>query len=277
MSSPTVDLSGQVAIVTGGGRGIGQSIAQALAKAGAAVAVTGRTTATLDETVTLIQQAGGHALAVETDVTQRASVERMVQEVETKLGAIDLLVNNAGISGIPGPVAQADPDDWWQVLEVNLHGTFLCTRAVLPGMVTRQCGRIINVASGAGLIGMANGASYSTSKAAVIRFSDCLAEEVREHNIAVFVIDPGNVHTDMMTYLLESDEGKQYLPWLQPYVDSVQYDPPEMPANLVTLLASGQADGLVGCFIRVRDDIETMMRDAEKIRQDELHKMRLRV
>jgi NAD(P)-dependent dehydrogenase (short-subunit alcohol dehydrogenase family) len=146
---PKVDLTGQIAIVTGGGRGLGRVMAQELAAAGAAVAVVGRSQLHLDETVSELEKAGARALAVAADVTDRLAVERMVQQVEQQLGALDVLVNNAGISGTIGPVWKADPDAWWQVMEINVRGAFLCARAVLPGMIARKRGRIINVASGA--------------------------------------------------------------------------------------------------------------------------------
>src|SRR5258708_33512645 len=144
---PAVDLTGQIAIVTGGGRGLGRVMAQALAAAGAAVAVVARSKVELTEISHVIDQDGGRAIAVPVDVTDRDAVERMVQDVEGKLGPVDLLVNNAGVIGPIGPIWDIDPDDWWHAINVDLRGPFLCARAVLPSMIQRRRGRIINVAS----------------------------------------------------------------------------------------------------------------------------------
>ena len=130
-----MDLSGQVMIVTGGGRGIGRVVAQALAHAGAAVAVIARSTDQLAETVNLIQEAGGRAVAFAGDVTDAGAVQQMVADVGDRLGPVDLLVNNAGVSGPVGPAWEVDAEEWWRCMDVNLRGPYLCARAVLPGMV----------------------------------------------------------------------------------------------------------------------------------------------
>jgi NAD(P)-dependent dehydrogenase (short-subunit alcohol dehydrogenase family) len=143
-------LSGQVAIVTGGGRGIGRLVAEALAGAGAAVAVTARSEDELTETVTSITRSRGTALALPGDVSDPRAATRALREVERQLGPVDLLVNNAGISGPIGPVWEVDADEWWRTFEVNLEGVFLFAHAVLPGMVARRRGRVVNMSSNAG-------------------------------------------------------------------------------------------------------------------------------
>src|ERR1700690_360026 len=134
-SLPAVNLKGQVAIVTGGGRGIGRTMAHRLAAAGAAVAVVGRSMPHLEENVLRIQRMGGQATAIVADVTDRAAIERVVYETEQRLGAVDVLVNNAAVAETAGPISNIDPDAWWREVEVNLRGPFLCARAVLPGML----------------------------------------------------------------------------------------------------------------------------------------------
>src|SRR3990170_2356209 len=137
----TEDLGGRVAIVTGGGRGIGRTIAEGLAKAGAAVAVTGRSAGHLQEAVAAIEKAGGRGLAFAADVTDQPAVRRLVAETESKLGPVDILVNNAAMEGPLGPLWELDTAQWRRCLEVNLMGPIICSQAVLPGMVARRRGR----------------------------------------------------------------------------------------------------------------------------------------
>jgi NAD(P)-dependent dehydrogenase (short-subunit alcohol dehydrogenase family) len=276
------DLSGQVAIVTGGGRGLGRAFAQALAKAGAAVAVVARSGDQLCETVHLIQQAGGRAIAVTADVTDQQAVEQMAREVEQQLGPVDLLVNNAGRWQLLGEIWELDPEQWWRQIEVNLRGPFLCARAILPGMITRRRGRIINLASAAGLSAGTYASAYRISKTALIRFSENLATEAGEHGISVFAIDPGTVRTPMNVYWVESGVAAlpapmaQRFKWIQTFFEEGRDTPIERSVQLVLSLASGRADALSGCFISVRHDVTEMVQRAEEIQQGELYTLRLR-
>ena len=145
------DLNGQVAIVTGGGRGFGQAIAQKLAQNGAAVTVTSRTPSQLDETKAAIEAAGGKALAISADVNSQADWDRVVSETEAKLGPVTLLVANAALSDPAGPLYEIDPDVWQKTLDTNVMGSVRGARAVLPGMVERRSGRVIIISSGAAL------------------------------------------------------------------------------------------------------------------------------
>ena len=271
------DLNGHVAIVTGGGRGIGRAIAQGLAKAGAAVAVIARTADQLDDTVALIEGAGGRAAAFPADVTDQQAIERIVTRVEEQLGPVDLMVNNAGAPAPAAPLWEIDPDRWWRCIDVNLRGLFLCSRAVLPGMVARRRGRIINTASGWGLGPVAYASAYAIGKAAAIRLSENLAAEVKEHGISVFAMNPGGVRTAIWE-AAAADPGDEK--WLGGMFRRLLEDgaggPPERPADLVVLLASGQADALSGCLISVDDDVTDMVRRAEEIQRDELYTLRLR-
>jgi NAD(P)-dependent dehydrogenase (short-subunit alcohol dehydrogenase family) len=261
--SERINLTGQVALVTGGGRGIGRAIAVSLARAGVAVAVLARSADQLAETVEAFAAAGGRALACPADVTGRVAVESAVAEVEAKLGPIDLLVNNAGVGGPIGPLAESDPDAWWRCVEVNLRGPLLCCRAVLPGMLARRRGRIVNVASGAGTQAIPYLSAYVTSKAGLIRLTENLAAEVKDAGIRVFAIQPGTVRTAMAESLLNSEEARRWLPWFSQLFEGGQDLPPELAGALVVRLASGQADALSGRFLAVEWDIDRFVHRAD--------------
>ncbi len=253
--SDDADLTGQVAIVTGGGRGIGQSIALGLAIAGASVAIVARTEAEVAEVAGQIGQAAGRSVAIPADVSVPGDVDRMVGEAERTLGPIDLLVNNAGLVGPIGPTWEIDPGEWWRCVEVNLRGPMLCTRAVLPGMVARRRGRIVNVASGAGTRAIPYLGAYVTSKAALIRFTEVLAAEVAGKGVSVFSIQPGTVRTAMAESAMASGAMSRWIPWLQDVFDRGEDVPPDHAARLVLLLCSGRADSLSGRFLTIDDDV----------------------
>jgi NAD(P)-dependent dehydrogenase (short-subunit alcohol dehydrogenase family) len=268
------ELLGQVAIVTGGGRGIGRAIARALASAGSAVAVTARSQDELDQTAALIAEEGGRALAVVADITDRFSVEWMVAETERRFGAIDLLVNNAGVAGPIGPLWENDPDDWRRSVEVNLDGTFLCCRAVLPGMIARRRGRIINLTSGIGNRPHPYLSAYNVAKTAVTRLSETLAEEAKPHGVLVFVMTPGLVQTGMPEQIGNSESGQRWLPDFAANV-AAQAQPPDRAAQLCLAIASGRADALAGRYINVRDNLDQLIQRAEEIQSSDLYTLRL--
>src|SRR5262249_821056 len=178
-------VEGRVAIVTGSGRGIGQAMAVALAKAGAAVGLTACSKREIEETAATIESSGGRAVAVPADVTKVTAVDQMVRGVEGKRGAVGLLVNNAGVSfqDRARPSWELPPELWWEEVEVNLRGPYLCARAVLPGMVSRRRGCIINVASLAALRAP-RGAAYGVSKTALTRWTEGLGTEARPFGVA---------------------------------------------------------------------------------------------
>ncbi len=258
-------LTGQVAIVTGGGRGIGRTIARRLARAGMRVAIAARTPAQLGETLALIRYDGGQVLPFAVDVTDQAAVEQMLCETERQFGPIDLLVNNAGLPGNETLLWEEPADEWWRVVEVNLRGPFLCARAVLPGMVGRKRGRIINVSSGSGNRSSAIDSAYPVSKAALFRLTDCLAEMTNPHGVSVFAISPGLVHTTM-TDNMEMFKSVPESEWM----------PPEATAELCALIASGAADRLSGRYLHVQADIRGMIEHADEIIENDLYTLRMR-
>ena len=247
-------LDGQVALVTGGGRGIGANIARELAAAGAKVAVSARTAEQVEE---VAREIGG--LAVVADVTKRGEVEAMIAKVESELGPIDLLVANAGIGTGGGSTWEVDPEEWWRVLEVNMLGVHLSCRSVIPGMLERGRGRIVITGSGASYLPGSTSTAYPASKAAACRYGETLANELRGR-IPVFVISPGLVQTDMTSG----------------FGDDMPWTPPELAPALVHVLASGRADALAGRYIHAEhDDIEDLIARADEIEREDLNAIRL--
>jgi NAD(P)-dependent dehydrogenase (short-subunit alcohol dehydrogenase family) len=270
------DSSGsKVAMVTGGGRGLGRAFAEALAASGYAVGVVARSASELDESAARLERAGGTVRAVVADVTDASAVDRAVSGIERALGPIDLLVNNAGVLGPLGPFAESDPMTWWRTLEVNLHGQILCAHRVLPGMIARRRGRIVNIASGGGATMFPLFSAYVTSKTALIRFSECLAAEVREHGISVFAMGPGTVRTAMSEYSAHSPEGRKWLPWFCAIFDEGRDLPAERPAALLLALASGKADRLAGRFVTPHDDLDRLIGAAPEIDDRKLYTLQV--
>ena len=265
IETENIQLTDQVAIVTGGGRGIGREIAVKFAEAGAKVAVAARTREQLDESIALIHLQGGQAISFVVDITSQSDVERMVKETTRTFGPVDILVNNAGASGPESLLWETDADEWWHVVEVNLRGPFLCAHAVLPGMIERQRGKIINVTSGAGTVPFALNSCYPVSKAALFRLTDCIAEMTRERGVSVFAISPGLVRTAMTQDMQIFKD-----------VPDDKWSPIENAGNLCVFLASGKADRLSGRYLTVRDNIPELIRRADEIVENDLYVLRLR-
>ena len=250
-----------IALVTGGGRGIGASIVRELADAGMTVAVTGRTRETVEA---IAQEVGG--LALVGDVSQPDDVARWVETTEEQLGPIELLVCNAGIAGSGKPFLDEEPSEWWNVFEVNVRGAYLCCRAVGERMAGRGRGRIVNIGSGGSYLPITNpsialGTSYGASKAALGRFTETLAAALGAVGVRVFLISPGLVRTDMT----------------DTYGDDAPWTPPELAPRLVRVLASGRVDALAGRYLHAEhDDVEDLIRRADQVVADDLNAIRLR-
>ena len=251
------ELEGQVALVTGGGRGIGANIARELAAAGMRVAVSARTREQVEETA---REVGGPAIVA--DVSGRDDVGRMVAETERELGPLELLVNNAGIDLWEERAWEVEPEAWWHVFEVNVLGVYLCCRAVIPGLLERGRGRIVNVGSGAAYLPGSTTTAYSASKAALFRFGEVLARQLEPYGIPVFTISPGLVRTAMT-----DDRWRDDAPWT----------PPELAPRLVRALASGRFDRLSGRYLHAEhDDVDDLVRRGAEIVEHDLNAIRLR-
>ena len=259
-------LAGQVALVSGAGRGIGRETALGLAAQGMRVGLVGRTRSTLDEALSACVAAGAdRAVAVPADVTARDQVKAAVETVQRDLGPVDLLVTNAGLreQSAARPWA-ADPDDWWRVVETNLRGTFLLDRQVVPGMVERGRGRVLHVGSGMGQSPRPDWSAYSVSKAGVSRLTDSLAAALDGTGVTVVEVSPGLIRTDMTETM-----------WGPP--DEQPWNPVERFVDVVVRFARGELDAVHGRFVHAaRDDLAVLLENAEGIRALDARVLRLR-
>jgi 2-hydroxycyclohexanecarboxyl-CoA dehydrogenase len=232
-------LQGRTALVTGAGRGIGRSIALRFAEEGARVALVARTATELAETERLVREAGCEALAIPADVTARGAAQECVRRAEEALGPVDVLVNNAGVF-VWRPFLQLTPQDWDLVISTNLTGAASFCRAVLPGMVARQRGRIVNVASVHGIRGDANASAQSAAKFGLIGLTQSLAREFRSHNIAVNAVCPGAVENRVD----EAGEADRAAPLTEKLW-------PRDVARTVLFLASDDAAAITGAALEI--------------------------
>lgn len=262
---PTESLAGQVALITGAGRGIGRELAIGLAAEGMAVGLVGRTHETLTDTLKECVRRGSRGVAVTADVTRPGSVREAVRLIERDLGPIDLLVNNAGlVDRAEVPLWETDANQWWQVVETNLRGPYNLLRCVLPGMVSRRRGRVINLNSGFALRPDGDYTAYATSKGALLQLSDNMADSLARNGIVILDISPGAVATDMTAGM---PMFKETTTWGSiPYMVAVTVD-----------AARGRFDGLHGRFIHAgRDDLEELVNRADAIRAADARTLRLR-
>lgn len=198
------DLKNKNALITGAGKGIGKAIAIALAKEGVNVILVARTQSDLDEVANEVNKLGVQSVALTADVSDISSVNKAVAEALDKFKTIDILINNAGIAAF-GNILEMEPQAWERIIQVNLMGTYYTTRAVLPNMIERKTGDIINISSTAGLKGNASTSAYSASKFAVLGLTESLMQEVRKHNIRVTALTPSTVATEMAKDLKLTD------------------------------------------------------------------------
>ena len=262
----------RTAIVTGAGRGIGRAIAERLGAEGARVALVSRSEEQLDTAAAAIRRAGGIAFPAPADVTDREQVREMVRRVEVELGPVDFLVNNAGSFYTIGPVWEVDPEAWWRDVTINLNGVFLCCREALPRMVARNAGRVINLIGGGTGTPFPHGSGYGSSKAAVMRLTECLAEELRQADsaVTVFAVGPGLVRTALTEFQLDSEEGRKWMGRIEQMFADGKDVPPTRAAALTSELLSGRFDRLSGRAFSIGDDLdEVLARQDEILRKDQ--------
>jgi NAD(P)-dependent dehydrogenase (short-subunit alcohol dehydrogenase family) len=272
-------LENQVVIVTGASRGIGQAMAERCAEEGAKVALVARGMPQLEQVAAGIRARGGVALPIAADVTDRAAVQAMARRVEAELGPVDLLVNNAGVFYAIGPTWEVDPETWWADVAVNVLGVFVCCHAVLPSMVERRKGRVINSIGGGADVPLPYGSAYGISKAAVMRFTETLAVELKEYGVSVFALRPGFVRTEMSEYHLKTEEGRRWMDTARRFAEGKDV-PPGVPADLVVEIASGRFDALTGRYLRVKDykgeDPDEVEKQIPEILEKDLRVLRMR-
>ena len=269
-------LDGETAFITGAGRGIGEATARAFARAGANLVLLARTQGDIERVAAEIRPLGVKALPVVADVSCHGNVREAVEAALAECGRIDVLVNCAGIYGPIGPLVENEMDAWVQTVQINVMGTVYCLHEILPHMISRRKGVVINLSGGGAVSAFPRFSAYSTSKAAVVRLTETIAEEVKEFNIRVNAIAPGAVNTRLLDQVLEAGEkaGKEF------YARARQQKekggtPPEIGAELALFLASPLAEGITGRIISaVWDDWKSLPDRAEQLRNSSMFTLR---
>jgi NAD(P)-dependent dehydrogenase (short-subunit alcohol dehydrogenase family) len=274
-------LDGMVALVSGGGRGVGRLLGARLAGAGAAVGLIARSADELAAAAGEVNRAGGTAAAAVADVADHRAAAAAVSELRHKLGTADILINNAGISGPVGPLWQAQTAEWWRAIEVNLGGAFVLMQLALEHMIPAGKGRIINVTSYAGVYRWPLLSAYAASKAALVKLTETLAEETRPHGVSVFSVDPGLLPIGLGQAALRASAGREtpagrVQRWIRDQLAAGRGADPEEAARLIIALASGRADRLSGRHLSVNDNLDALLPRIDQIERDDLHTLRLR-
>ncbi len=275
------DLRGTVALVSGGGRGVGRLLAVELASAGAAVGLIARSAAELAMVVRDVERSGGTAAAAPCDVTDQRATAAAVAELASKLGPANLLINNAGVSGPPGQLWDVSATEWWRAFEINIGGAFALTRLVLPDMIAAGKGRVVNITSYAGVYRWPLMSAYAASKAALVKLTETLAAETRPFGISVFSADPGLLPIGLGEAALKSHAGPQtpeglVFGWIRGQLESGRGADPAKAVRLILMLASGRCDRLSGRHLTAADDLDTLLDKIDSIERDDLHTLRLR-
>jgi NAD(P)-dependent dehydrogenase (short-subunit alcohol dehydrogenase family) len=266
-------LDGQVAVVTGSGRGFGRTIAQRLADQGASVVVTARTQDEIDETVKLIEQAGGKAVAATADVAKREDIEHLREVAEENFGTVTLAIHNAGVPWPFGPIWYVDPDRWWAAQEVHVRGGLYMIHTFVPPMIEAGGGRYIVITSAAGVRIATHVNGYGVAKSTQIRTVQYLDNEGRESGISAFACHPGDVLTGISDITMADPDAQKFAPGFvnrlteRKGADEDGTEGLEACARLCVRLGSGAYDGLSGRYLTPTDDLDAMLAENAPIDQ----------
>lgn len=272
----SMKLADKVAVVTGGGRGIGRAIALAFAQEGASVVVAARTTQEIEGTAVEIRKLGHAAMAVRTDVSKWDEVVALMDQSAQAFGQVDILVNNAGVQGSIGALVDNPVVDWVEALHINLIGVFYCMKAALPFMMATKRGKIINLSGGGAAGPRPYFSSYAAAKAAVVRLTETVAKEVENYNIQVNAMAPGPCNTRMFREILAAGAaaGPKSMEETARQLETGG-TPLEIPAALAVFLASDESDGLSGRLISsLHDDYQAMKPRFESIMMTDWYTLR---
>jgi NAD(P)-dependent dehydrogenase (short-subunit alcohol dehydrogenase family) len=268
-------LNNKVAIITGAGRGIGKAIAVVFARNGAEVILNSRTLSEVENTAEIIKSQGFNAMALSGDASNPEEVFKICNDVCSTYGRIDVLVNAAGVQGPIGPLVNNNINEWISTIHINLIGTVLFCKSVLPVMIKQQLGSIINFSGGGATSPRPNFSAYAASKGGVVHFSETLAAEVKPYNIKVNTIAPGAINTRMLSQIIEAGSlaGNEYSKALKQSTEGGT--PVEKPVNLALFLASDKSKGITGKLISaVWDDWQSFPDNLDKLASSEIYTLR---
>ena len=269
-------MEGKVSIVTGGGRGIGKAIAKRFAEEGSIVVLAARSKEEIDETLKEITKKGGHGLSVLTDISKLDDIKKLATTVIENYSKIDVLINNAGVIKPIKPIHEVDIKEWEHNLRINLFGTFYCIKTILPYMISKSYGRIVNLSGGGAFKAMPNFSAYGASKAAVVRLTETVAAEVRNYNITVNAIAPGPIKTKIAYDTMESgDLGGIESVRAREVIENNDDVSIDKVTELAVFLASDESRELSGKTISAKwDDITYIRKNISAIQNSDKYTMK---